>query len=124
MIKTITIFKKIGNVDALLKFYIETIFPTIHKIPGVLCTDITKVYDVSPDVDQDLKGLEIIMETHFESEEVMRGLVFSKEGYELMSKAGEVSSCEISFFVGKEKRFSAELTDHLRKSIARIGYEE
>ncbi|MCH5585281.1 hypothetical protein MK805_09900 [Shimazuella sp. AN120528] len=124
MIKTITMFKKIENVDALLKFYIETIFPTIHQIPGVLCTDITKVYDVSPDIDQDVKGLDIIMETHFESEEVMNGLVFSKEGYELMSKATQVSGCEISFFVGKEKRFSGELTDDLRKTIAKIGYEE
>lgn len=124
MIKTITIFKKIKDPDALLKFYIETIFPTIHKIPGVICTDITKVFDVSPDVAQDLKGLEMIMETHFESEEVMNGLVFSKEGYELMSKASEVSGCELSFFVGKERRFSSELTDELRKTIARIGYEE
>jgi hypothetical protein len=124
MIKTITIFKKVGNVDALLQFYIEVIFPKIHEIPGVVCTDITSVYESSPDVAQDLVGVQVIMETHFESVETMNALVFSNEGYELMAKATEITPCEISFFVGKEKRFSSKLTDDLQKRIARIGYDE
>jgi hypothetical protein len=124
MIKTVTIFKKVGNVDALLQFYIEVIFPKIHEIPGVVCTDITSVYEASPDVAQDLVGVQVIMETHFESVETMNALVFSNEGYELMAKANEITPCEISFFVGKEKRFSSKLTDDLQKRIARIGYDE
>jgi hypothetical protein len=124
MIKTITIFKKVQDLDALLNFYIQVIFPAIHKLPGVICTDITSVHEVSPDISQELKGIQVIMETHFESEEAMQALVFSKEGYELMAQAGEITPCQISFFVGNEKRFSDTLTDELRKRIARIGYED
>lgn len=124
MIKSITIFKNIENPIALLDFYVHQIFPVIHKIPGVLCTDVTRVNRVSPDISQDLDGIEIIMETHFESEEAMQRLIFSPEGMELMQKAGQITSCEVSFFNGHEKRFTGELTENSRERIARIGYEE
>lgn len=124
MIKTITVFKNIGNVVALQKFFVEEVFPHIHSLPGVICTDITSVHHVSQDISGELVGLQLIMETHFESEEAMQRLVFSEQGNSLMARSREVTPCEISFFLGQEKRFSSELTNNLRQTMARIGYEE
>jgi hypothetical protein len=124
MIKSVTIFKNIGDLNALLRFYAEEIFPTIHELPGVICTDITSISQVSPDIAQDLDGIEVIMETHFESKEAMDKLIFSSTGSDLMIRATQVTPCEVSFFIGREKRFSAELTENLRQSMSRIGYED
>jgi hypothetical protein len=123
MIKSITVFKNIEDVNALLKHYVEVIFPIMHKIPGVIGTVVTSVTQVTPDVAQDLDGVQLIMETHFESEEAMNALVFSTEGHDLMKIAGISTPCELSFFTGKEKRFSKETTDNLRQTILGLGYD-
>jgi hypothetical protein len=124
MVKSITIFRSVGDVQALLKFYVEVALPTIHALPGVICTDITSVVSpVSADVAQDLDGIQVIMETHFESVEAMNKLLFSADTQKLMQMAGEVTPCELTILLGNEKRFSGEMTDHLQRTIARIGYD-
>ncbi|WP_028776466.1 hypothetical protein [Shimazuella kribbensis] len=123
MIKTLTIFKNIEDLNALLKFYTEEVYPAIHKIPGIICTDLTSISHISPDISKELNGIELIMETHFESEEAMQRLVFSDLGNGIMMKTTQVTPCEVSVLMGKEKRFSGEMTDSLRQTIARIGHE-
>jgi hypothetical protein len=123
MVKLITVFKNIGDLDALLKHYTEEIYPVIHKMPGIICTDVTIISHISPDISKELRGIELIMETHFESEEVIQGLIFSDLGSEIMTRATKVTPCEVSLFTGKVKRFTGEMTDNLRQTIARIGYE-
>ncbi len=107
MVKSITIYKNVGDLAAFQKFYLEGIFPLAHKIPGVIGTNVTSVMQVGDDISPEYEGLQFIIETYFESEEAMSAIVSSPEGQELMQYVAKNSPGELNFFMGREKKFAA-----------------
>lgn len=106
MIKTITIFKKVKDFDALLNYYLNDIFPILQTVPGVFYTDIIKVEQMSPDCPEELKDLQIIMETYFESQVALGNMLESDKGMEIMKKIqASPFECEQYVFYGNIKRF-------------------
>lgn len=108
MVKTITMFRKIKNFDALLNYYIYDVFSILHTVPGVLYTDIIKVQEMSPDCPEDLERIQIIMETYFESQEALSNMLESPKGLAIMKKIEEAPfDCEQYVYFGQLKRFEA-----------------
>lgn len=108
MIKTITMFRKVEDFNALLNYYIYDVFPILHTVPGVMYSDIIKVQDMSPDCPEDLQRIQVIMETYFESQEALANMLESAAGLTIMKKI-ESSPFESEQFVymGQIKRFEA-----------------
>lgn len=76
LIKTVSIYRNVDNPELFEKFYIKVVFPRLHKIPGVLYTDVTKVVLVSEEkVSENFKGTELILETYFESYQVLESIL-------------------------------------------------
>ena len=106
MIKTITMFRKVEDFNALLNYYINDIFAILHTIPGVLYSDIIKVKEMSPDCPEDLERIQVIMETYFESEEALTNMLESAVGMAIMQKIEATPfECEQYVYFGQIKRF-------------------
>lgn len=108
MIKTITMFKKVKDLESLLNYYINDILPILHSIPGVLYTDIVKVQEMSSDCPEDIEGIQVIMETFFESQEAVAKMLESPSGMAIMKKI-EATPFEREQYVylGQLRRFEA-----------------
>lgn len=105
MIKLIGIYRNITDMDAFLKLYTQQIFPVLHKTPGVLGTDMMQVNLLNTEGNND-SDIEVIIETHFQSEADLNNLLESPQGLsiaELVSKSTEFS--EIYLYYGHVKRF-------------------
>ncbi|WP_028777134.1 hypothetical protein [Shimazuella kribbensis] len=107
MIKTISIFKNIDDPERFKEFYLNVVFPRVHELPGVLYTDVTSVVVLSDKLSEGLEGTQLIIETHFESQEAIFDIFASPEGHELMKLMEENSPGEMNMFLGKQKRFKA-----------------
>lgn len=106
MVKTITMFRKVKDFDALLNYYINDIFSILHTVPGVLYSDIIKVQEMSPDCPEDLEGIQVIMETYFESQEALSKMLESAAGMAIMQKIEATPfECEQYVYFGQLKRF-------------------
>lgn len=106
LIKTVSIFKNVDDVELFEQFYKKVIFPRLHKIPGVLYTEVTKIVSLSDEkVSESLKGIEFIIETYFESYHVLESIFLTPEGHELMQIIEDHSPGEMSAFVGNKKNF-------------------
>lgn len=91
------------------QFYKKVIFPRLHKMPGVLYSDVTRIVTLSDDkVAEGLKGVEFILETYFESYQVLESIFTTPEGLELMQIIEDHSPGELSVFVGNKQRFLAD----------------
>lgn len=109
MIKSVSIFKNVDNVELFEQFYKKVIFPRLHKMPGVLYSDVTRIVTLSDDkVAEGLKGVEFILETYFESYQVLESIFTTPEGLELMQIIEDHSPGELSVFVGNKQRFLAD----------------
>lgn len=109
MIKSVSIFKNVDNVELFEQFYKKVIFPRLHKMQGVLYSDVTRIVTLSDDkVAEGLKGVEFILETYFESYQVLESIFTTPEGLELMQIIEDHSPGELSVFVGNKQRFLAD----------------
>lgn len=105
MIKTITMFRRVENIEELLNYYIREIFPLLHTIPGVIYSDIIKLESMSPDFPEEIGGIEVVMETYFESQQALTNMLESSEGMEVMKKIESVTiECEQYVYFGQFKR--------------------
>jgi hypothetical protein len=124
MFKTVTIFKNIKDMVAFQKHYVENLFPGLNNVPGITHTDVISLFQSSPVVSEELKGIQLLIETHFESEEIMNSYLVSQEAQDLMIIANQYSDCELYFFLGKGKRFhhTDPTDDHSQQIIRGIEY--
>lgn len=109
LIKSVSIFRNIDDIESFERFYKKVIFPRLHKMPGVIYTDVTQIAVLSEEkVAADLKGIEFIVETYFESYEAMQLIFSTPEGLEMMQIIEDYSPGELSVFVGNNTRFLAD----------------
>ncbi len=110
LIKYITIYRNVEYLDVFHKFYTEEVLPRAQKIPDIISMNLTKIQQqLNEQVSPDLEKLQLFMELHFESEEAMRRVLESINGQELMRIIEEGSPGNISYFIGKENRFDADI---------------
>jgi hypothetical protein len=106
MIKLVGIYRNITDMEAFLKIYTQQIFPVLHKTPGVLGTDIMQVNALNEEGSTNpYLDIEVIIETHFQSEDALDNLLQSPQGLsiaELVSKSTEFS--EVYLYYGRVKR--------------------
>jgi hypothetical protein len=70
---------------------------------------VTKVVPVSEEkVSENFKGTELILETYFESYQVLESIFTTPEGHELMQMIENISPGEMNSFIGQQKRFHAD----------------
>jgi hypothetical protein len=96
MIKTTSIFRNIEDPDSFQTFY-ENIFPEIHQIPGIVETNITRIDE------QNVAGIQLIIDTFYESEAAMQNVLVSSDAQILMNQVVQSSVAEFYFFIGEEQ---------------------
>ncbi|MXQ52165.1 hypothetical protein [Shimazuella alba] len=96
MIKTTSIFRNINDLDSFQTFY-ENIFPKIHQLPGIVETNITRVDE------QNVAGIQLIIDTFYESEAAMQNVLVSSEAQALMNQIAQSNIAEFYFFIGEEQ---------------------
>jgi hypothetical protein len=98
MIKTMTIFRNIRDTERFLTFY-ESIFPEIHRFPGIIQTNVTRIYED----EQNESGIQFIFETLYESEIAFQRIMELPKAIQLMDKVNNSDVAEFYFFVGQEE---------------------
>ncbi|SHE80025.1 hypothetical protein SAMN05444392_103200 [Seinonella peptonophila] len=106
MIRLFSIFRNIKNVETVLRFYVNHVFPVLHQFPGVIGTELHSVSEVSQDFPQELENVQLIFETHFESYEVFTQLLLSPAGNEIMKLMDENDIGDYYIYWTKVKRFA------------------
>jgi heme-degrading monooxygenase HmoA len=96
MIKTTSIFRNINDLDSFQTFY-ENLFPKIHQLPGIVETNITRVDE------QNVAGIQLIIDTFYESEAAMQNVFVSSEAQALMNQVAQSNIAEFYFFIGEEQ---------------------
>lgn len=105
MHKTITMFRKVKDLNELINFYLQEIFPLLHQLPGILYSDVIPIQPMSPDFPEDLEGIQVMMETYFESQEALVNMVESEEGLAVLQKIEAASfDCVQYVYLGQIKR--------------------
>jgi hypothetical protein len=124
LIKSVTVFRKIDDIEAFERFYTKVVFPRLHKMPGVLYTDVTRIAVLSEEkMSPDLKGIEFIVETYFESYESMQLIFSTPEGLEMMQIIEDYSPGEFSVFIGNKKRILADWYKANRRKMELLEYK-
>lgn len=114
MIRLVSIFRNIEDMESVLRFYVEKIFPILHKYPGVIGTDVHSVSEVSQDIIQELENVQIIFETYFESYEDFTNMLLSPTGEEIMKQMEQTDIGDYYIYWTKVKRFQGE--NHMFKN--------
>lgn len=109
MIRLVSIFRNIRDMEKVLTLYIQEIFPILHKLPGVICTDVHSVSEVSQEYPQELEGVQLIFETHFESYEIFTKMLQSEEGMQIMKLMEGNDIGDYYIYWTKVRRFNSEL---------------
>jgi hypothetical protein len=108
MIRLVSIFRNIEDMESVLRIYVEKIFPILHKSPGVIGTDVHSVSEVSQDIIQELENVQIIFETYFETYEDFTNLLLSPTGEEIMKQMEQNDIGDYYIYWTKVKRFEGE----------------
>jgi uncharacterized protein (TIGR02118 family) len=109
MIKVFGIYKNIKDMNAFLKFYTNLLIPKINKLPGVIGSNIIKVSSISPEVSQELDGIEMIFETYYESMEAATQVLSSPEGLEISRLLEENGNGELYIYLGNIVNFRSNV---------------
>jgi heme-degrading monooxygenase HmoA len=96
MIKTTTFYRNIEDPDSFQAFY-DSIFPEIHQLPGIIETKVTRIYDENED------GIQLILDTLFESEAAMQRVLATPKASELMKMVNDSSVADFYWFIAQEQ---------------------
>lgn len=102
MIKSIAVYKGITDMEEFIKHLHENICSRFLQFPGVIGMNITKVQEMDSKVPQDFQGMQIIIETYFESPQVVDNVFHTKQGAEILQQIHNVPSGSMSVFFGEE----------------------
>lgn len=105
MVKTFNIIRKVDDPNSFEAYFIENILPFIFKTASIQ-VKVTKVIPLSRTKGQSIEGIQFIIESYYESLEVIDQTVHSKAGHELMEKS-TIMPGELSVFIGQEKYISS-----------------
>lgn len=121
MIKMIGIFKNVRDTNAFVNFF-EKVGREINQLPGIIGSEIVKVSKMSPDVSQDLDGIEMMFETHYKNEEAMGQVLSSPEGIKIIQKIKDHGLADHMYiYRGDVRGFNADtLTEKLEDSSTAI----
>ncbi len=108
LVKTFNIIRKVDDPNSFEAYFIENILPLIFKTAS-LQVKITKVIPLSRTKGQTIEGIQFIIESYYDSLEVIDQTVHSKAGQKLMEKSATMPG-ELSVFIGQEK-FISSLAD-------------
>lgn len=112
MNKTITMFKNIKDLNSFLNFYLNEILPILHTLPGILYSDMIKTEQISPEVPEQITGIQVIIETYFESKEALVHMLESEIGMLVMKKIEQARlDCEQYVYFGQIKRIPAKSSE-------------
>jgi hypothetical protein len=105
MIKVVTLFKDVKDVESFEITYREKILHSVLKTPGVKHVNITSLFQMSLDVSQEVGGFQFIVEAHLETLDVLQFL--SPENIKIQEMIKELLGGEMSIFIGREKKYFA-----------------
>jgi hypothetical protein len=105
MVKVVTLFKDVKDVEAFEKNYRDELLPFAFKIPGVIKVQITSLFQMTMDVSQESGGFQFMVEAFFESLEVLDFLLTSPEGIKMQELNISLLGGEMSIFMGKENKY-------------------
>lgn len=74
------------------------------QAPGVSHVNITSVMPMSQENVEEYAGMQVIIETHYESYDYLRDTINSELGQKIIVAASQIPSGKISLFMGKEKK--------------------
>jgi len=106
MVKTVGIYKDIKDPDAFEKYYIQNVMPRLLQHPGVIRMRITSLRNAVNPQQEDFEGIQLIIETYYQSHEVLEELMNSPEGEEIIRLITNNPNGKLGSFFGKEKIFS------------------
>ncbi|MCH5585099.1 hypothetical protein MK805_08960 [Shimazuella sp. AN120528] len=106
MYKTIAIFKNIEDLGTFHSQYLELLLPRINNLPGSICTDITTVSTLM--TGDELGELQYMVETHFESLEIMNEVLSSPKISQFLTRWLEETPADISYFTGNTVRIYSD----------------
>lgn len=114
MIKTVSIYTDIEDVEKFQKTYMEEIMPKVLELPGVIKMNVTSLIMQNPeDQPEKLRGVQFIIETYYESLEVVHEIAYSSTGQELLQLLSDKFKGHMGGFFGKE--YSIQSTPRMDK---------
>ncbi len=108
MVKVFAFYKNIRDMNRFLEFYTNVLIPKINKLPGIVDTNIIHLDSMTPDVPQDLDGLQMIVESIHQSKESATTVLTSPEGLEISQLLADSSLAEMYIYWGTIKNFNPE----------------
>lgn len=106
MIKTVGIYRNIQDPKAFEEYYITNVMPRLLRFPGVIRMKITSLQSVTQTQPKGMEGIQLIIETYYQSQDVLEELINTAEGQEIIRLITNNPVGELASFFGKEKVFS------------------
>lgn len=106
MVKTVGIYKDIKDPEKFEKYYIQNVMPRLLQFPGVIRMKITSLRSAVSEQPKEFEGIHLIIETYYQSQEVLEKLMNSPEGQEIIRLITNNPNGKLGSFFGKEKIFS------------------
>ncbi len=112
MVKVYYIFREIDDLADFKENFFRTLLPMMLQAPGSLGVKITTMLPMSSDMSQDVKGVQMVAESIFETQVAVDQVVTSQVGQKLMETANQLPG-ELSIYMGEEKTYSpSHLEEH------------
>lgn len=101
MIKSISVFSDIEDIQVFEDFFVKKICSILLPIPGVLHINVSSIFPTT-EAEQKYNGIQLIIETYWESQEIMHQILQSPDGQKLLELVSDLPSGNLSSFFGKE----------------------
>lgn len=106
MVKTVGIYKNIKDPESFEQYYIKNVLPRLLQFPGVIRMKITSLKSITDQQPEGLEKVQLIIETYYQSQEVIEDLLTTPEGQEIIRLITNNPNGELGSFFGREKIFS------------------
>lgn len=105
MIKLIGIFRKIEDMEAFKEQFFRDWLPKMLQVSGVIGVKISTMLPMSSNLAQDVEGIQLVIESCFESKEAIDRIVYSGVAQSLLETVSQLPG-ELSVYIGQEKTYS------------------
>lgn len=109
MVKTYNIIRKVEDSTEFEEFFLGKVLPLIFKTKSRQ-VKVTKVVPLMKKQDEMLEGIQYIIESYYDSLEVVDETVHSEEGLEVMKASSQMPG-ELSVFIAQEKFIQSPKND-------------
>lgn len=105
MFKVVALYQNIQDQTKFKEYYETEVLPAFFQVEGVIRIKLTSLLPGVQPFPEEMKGIQLMIETYFESREVVGKFLNSAKGAKFLSKIINYDSGEVGLFISNEKVF-------------------